>query len=147
VANPIALYMNHVDFSGLQLDRSGKKDQSNLVPVPPNWYNWQRGDITKHMGLRLQIKAPAGAKADNGNPLTVSDIYDTNKSFYIRYGVQFADYIKMSVSAVVADGKAADPQFCPKAGGGQRPADGLARMVSHVGDKRHMKRYKLQGGR
>ena len=102
------------------------------------------------MGLRLQIKAPAGAKADNGNLLTVSDIYDTNKSFYIQYGAQFADYIKMSVSAVVADGRAADPQFCPNTSGGQPDAaGGMAMMASHHdgGGKGHIKLHKLRGGR
>ena len=96
------------------------------------------------MGLRLQIKAPAGAKADNGNLLTVSDIYDTNTSFYIRYGAQFADYIKMSVSAVVADGKAADPEFYPKAGGS---VEGMAMMASHDDGKGYIMRHKLRGGR
>lgn len=144
MANPVALYINNVNFAGLQLDQSGNRDQSNLVPVPQSWYNWQRGDITKHMGLRLQVKAPAGAKADNGKLLTVSDIYDTNTSFYIQYGAQFADYMKMSVSAVVADGKAADPQFCPKAGG---PENVVAMMASKDDGRVQIKRHKLRGGR
>ena len=144
VANPVALYINNVNFSGLQLDQSGNRDQSNLVPVPQSWYNWQRGDITKHMGLRLQIKASAGAKADNGNPLTVNDIFDTNTSFYIEYGAPFTDYMKMSVSAVVADGKAADPQFCPKAGG---PDNVMAMTASHDDGRVHVRRHKLRGGR
>lgn len=144
MANPVALYINNVNFSGLQLDQSGNKDQSNLVQVPESWYNWQRGDITKQMGLRLQIKAPVGAKADNGNLLTVSDIYDTNTSFYIQYGAQFADYIKMSVSAVVADGTAADPQFCPKAGG---PDNFMAMMASDDVARVHVRRHNVRGGR
>ena len=142
--------MNNVDFSGLQLDQSGRKDGTNLVPVPASWYTWQRGDISKHMGLRLQIKAPAGATADNGKPLTVSDIYDTNTSFNIQYGAQFADYIHMSVSAVVADGTAADPQFCPTAGGEQPHATkGMAKTASHQGGggEGHIKVHKLRGGR
>ena len=142
--------MNRVDFSGLQLDPSGKKDQKKLVPVPASWYTWQRGNIKKHMGLRLQIKAPAGATADNGEPLTVSDIYDTNTSFYIQYGAQFADHIMMGVSAVVAEGKAADPQVCPTAGGEQPHAtEGMAKTASHQGGggKGHIKVHKLRGGR
>ena len=96
------------------------------------------------MGLRLQIKAPAGAKADNGNLLTVSDIYDTNTSFYIQYGAHFADYMKMSVSAVVADGKAADPQFCPKAGG---PDNVMAMMASDDVGRVHIRCHNFRGGR
>ena len=142
--------MNNVDFSGLQLDQSGQKDQSNLIQVPDSWYNWQRGDISKQMGLRLQIKAPAGAKADNGDLLTVSDIYDTNTSFYIQYGAQFADHIEMSVSAVVADGTAAEPQSCPGEDGGQEDAaNDMAMTTSHHGGggKGIIKHQKLRGGR
>lgn len=68
-----------------------KRQQGPVQAVPQSWYNWRRGDITKHMGLRLQIKAPASVKADNGNLLTVSDISDPNTLFYIQYGAQFAD--------------------------------------------------------
>ena len=67
------------------------------------------------MGLRLQIKPPAGAKADNGNPLTLSDIYDNVRSTYVKYVAQFTNYIRMSVSGVVLDGTAAAPQSCPQA--------------------------------
>ena len=67
------------------------------------------------MGLRLQIKPPAGSKADNGNSLTLGDLYDTTTSAYVQYAAQFADYIRMSVSGVVLDGTEAPPQFCPKA--------------------------------
>lgn len=67
------------------------------------------------MGLRLQIKPPAGAKAKNGNLLTLGDIYDTVKSTYVQYAAQFTDYIRMSVSGVVLDGTAAAPQSCPGA--------------------------------
>lgn len=94
---------------------SGNQDQSHLIKVPDNWYNWQRGDINKNMGLRLQIKPPAGAKADNGNLLTLGDIYDNGRSTYVHYAAQFTDYIRMAVSGVVLDGTAAAPQSCPQA--------------------------------
>ena len=70
------------------------------------------------------LGAAAGAKADNGNLLTMSDVYATNTSHtsYIGYGAQSADYIEMRVLAVVAKKETVDAQFCPKAGGGQRSA-------------------------
>ena len=107
--------MYDTNFSGFQLDLSGNKDQSNLIDVPDNWYNWQRGDINQSMGLRLQIKPPAGSKAKNGNLLTLGDIYDTLTSNYVQYAAQFTDYIRMAVSGVVLDGTAAAPQSCPQA--------------------------------
>ena len=67
------------------------------------------------MGLRLQIKPPSGAKADNGNLLTLGDIYDSSTSTYVQYAAQFTDYIYMSVSGVILDGTAAAPQSCPQA--------------------------------
>ena len=109
------MYIHDVDFSGFQLDISGNHDQPHLINVPDDWYNWQRGDINEHMGLRLQIKPPAGAKADNGNLLTLGDIYDNRKSTYVNYAAQFTDYIRMSVSGVVLDGTAAAAQPCPQA--------------------------------
>ena len=109
------MYIHDADFSSFQLDLSGNKDQSHLIDVPDNWYNWQRGDIKKNMGLRLQIKPPAGSKADNGNLLTLGDIYDTTRSTYVQYAAQFTDYIRMAVSGVVLDGTAAAPKSCPQA--------------------------------
>ena len=77
-----------------------------------------------HNANTQSLEAAAGAKADNGNLLTVSDIYATNTSHpgCIRYGAKFADYIEMRVLAVVAKKETIDAQFCPKAGGGQRSA-------------------------
>ena len=98
------------------------------------------------MGLRLQIKPPAGAKADNGNPLTLGDVYDTNKSVYVQYAAQFTDYIRMGVSGVVADGKTAAPQSCP-----QPPSAGaegtMALMASEHGAKKGAKLHEHRGRR
>ena len=96
------------------------------------------------MGLRLQIKPPAGAKADNGNLLTLSDIYDTVKSTYVQYAAQFTDYIRMGVSGVVLDGTAAAPQSCPQAP--STVAEGGTTLIaSKHGVQKGVKLYKHRG--
>lgn len=125
---------------------SGNQDQSRLINVPDNWYNWQRGDIKKNMGLRLQIKPPVGAKADNGNLLTLGDIYDNGKSTYVQYAAQFTDYIRMSVSGVVLDGTAAAPQPCPQASSAA-VEDVRELKVSEHGTKKEVRFHKHLGRR
>lgn len=98
------------------------------------------------MGLRLQIKPPAGAKADNENLLTLSDIYDTVKSTYVKYAAQFTDYIRMGVSGVVLDSTAAAPQSCPKAPSAV-VEEGMALMASKHGAKKGVKLHKHLGRR
>ena len=50
---------------------------------------------------------------------------------------------------MVADGKAADPQFCPKAGGPDNVMAIMAIMSSHDGGKVHIRRHNVnvRGGR
>lgn len=88
-----------------------------MIDVPEGTFNWQRGDIDKNMGLRLQVKIPdgvLGSGPDNkGRQLTVSDIVDSKTGNNIMYGAQFADYITMTVKGVaIAGGKPADPLPC-----------------------------------
>ena len=93
-------------------------DQENLIPIPKGVFVWVRGDIKKNQGLRLTVRMPENLKGKNRMPLTVSNIYDPEKSVHIKYGAQFADRITMSVSAVGIPGqKPSDPINCydPKA--------------------------------
>ncbi|KAF7539838.1 hypothetical protein G7Z17_g12338 [Cylindrodendrum hubeiense] len=116
IANPIALYIHHFSTSNFQLDVQGTGE--DMIDVPDGTFNWQRGDIDKNMGLRLQVKIPdgiVGEGPDNkGRQLTVSDIVDNKTNNNILYGAQFADYITMTVKGVtIAGGKPADPLPCP----------------------------------
>ena len=115
VANPVALYINSFDTKQFLLDTggtSGDPNPDNLKPVPPEVFKWQRGDITKKEGLRLQIQIPSGLKGKDGTQLTVSNIWDKGRKRHIQYGAQFADYITMSVSAVAINSTVADPLPC-----------------------------------
>lgn len=146
VANPVAIYMHHFNTGNFQLDVEGTGD--NMVDVPAGTFRWQRGNIAKNMGLRLQVKIPdgvVGTGPDNkGVQLTVSDIVDTSNNNNILYGAQFADYITMTVKGVaLSGGKPADPVACPcpppKAGHGNALAaevvdgEGAPRKVVHLG--------------
>jgi hypothetical protein len=123
VANPVALYIYSLDDSTLLLDYAGQdSSDQDLRPLPAGTIKVTRGDLTKHMGLRIEIEVPAGTRGtatdDDGNlrDLRVSDIFDSShgKGNYIMYGAQFADHIMMSVSAVVIPLKeAAEPLGCP----------------------------------
>ena len=128
VADPVALYIHDFDTDNFRLDMSGTPDDphpEDLVPIPPGTFKWQRGDIKKHQGLRLQVAVPEGFKArSSGLQLNVSDIWDTGRKEKIRYGAQFADYITMSVSAVTVNATPAEPVPCynPKSKSGGRTA-------------------------
>jgi hypothetical protein len=117
IADPIALYMYEFKTATLSLDIEGTG--MNTVPVPDGTFTFTRGNIDKHMGLRLEIQVPAGVVGtgpDNkGRQLTVSDLWDSNFGGpNIGYAAQFADYIQMSVSGVVAtELSPAVPQPCP----------------------------------
>ena len=115
VADPVALYIHDFKTSNFKLDINGSDDKSrgDLVPLPDSVFNWQRGDINARKGLRLQVIIPDSLKAQYGQGLTVSNIWDTEFRRHIKYGSQFADYITMSVSAVVIPSKVADPLPCP----------------------------------
>jgi len=89
-----------------------------MVSVPTGTFRWQRGNLAKNMGLRLQVQIPAGVVGtgpDNkGRQMTVSDIVDTSNNQNIMYGAQFADYITMTVKGVgIGGGRPADPLACP----------------------------------
>ncbi|KAL6402246.1 hypothetical protein AUP68_14714 [Ilyonectria robusta] len=115
IANPVALYIHHFSTSNFQLDVEGTGE--NMIDVPEGTFNWQRGDIDKNMGLRLQVKISDGVLGtgpDNkGRQLNVSDIVDSKTGTNIMYGAQFAEYITMTVKGVaIAGGKPADPLPC-----------------------------------
>ena len=116
VADPVALYINNFDTSNFQLDRGGTKDPANpadLVDLPASVFNWQRGDITKNQGLRLQVQIPDSITGKNDQTLNVSNIWDNSTKKHIKFGAQFADHITMSVSAVtVPMPTAVDPIPC-----------------------------------
>jgi hypothetical protein len=81
-------------------------------------FNFTRGDITIHQGLRLDISVPSttiGTKTQK--PLTVSDIYDqSGDGNYIKCAAQFVDYIFMCVNAdVINPVTVASAQNCPGA--------------------------------
>jgi hypothetical protein len=89
-----------------------------MVSVPAGTFLWQRGNISKNMGLRLQIQIPDGVvgkgSGNKGRQLTVSDIVDTSNNQNMLYGAQFADYITMTVKGVgIPGGRPADPLACP----------------------------------
>ncbi|SPO00291.1 uncharacterized protein DNG_03136 [Cephalotrichum gorgonifer] len=115
IADPVAIYMTQFDSESFMLDPDGSGE--NLIPIPNGTFTWVRGNISKHMGMRLHVEVPQGVigTGDNeGKQLTVSDIIDTTNSQNIMFGSQFADYIHMVVNAVViSDVPVADAQFCP----------------------------------
>ena len=83
-----------------------------MSPIPPETFQWQRGDISQNRGLRLKVRIPDGVLNNKGQQLTVSDIYDTKTKQYIQYGAQLADYITMGVSAVTVEGENAEAKDC-----------------------------------
>jgi len=90
-----------------------------MIDVPAGTFRWQRGNIAKNMGLRLQVQIPDGVvgtgENNKGRQLTVSDIVDTSNNQNIMYGAQFADYIRMTVKGVaISGGTPADPLPCPR---------------------------------
>lgn len=108
MADPVALYIYSVKFNDFQPDTSGTEgtpDPGDLVDLPIEAFNWQRGhvddDNRKYQGLRFQVKIPKGMVGQDGKPLSVSNIGDPITMTHIMYGAQFADYVTMSVSAVV----------------------------------------------
>ncbi|KPM37858.1 hypothetical protein AK830_g8703 [Neonectria ditissima] len=115
IADPVAIYMTQFDSSNFMLDADGTGD--DLQPVPDGTFTWVRGNINKHMGLRLRVEVPQGVvgTGDNeGRQLTVSDLVDITNSQNVNYGAQFADYIHMVVNGVtIADGSAAEAEPCP----------------------------------
>ena len=120
MADPVALYIYSVKFNDFQLDTSGTEgtpDPGDLVDLPVEAFNWQRGHIDddkhKHQGLRCQVKIPKGMVGKDGKPLTVSNIWDPITMTHIMYGAQFADYVTMNVSAVVIPNQQpAEPVDC-----------------------------------
>ncbi|KAK3312167.1 hypothetical protein B0H66DRAFT_525165 [Apodospora peruviana] len=118
IANPVAIYIHSFNTATFQLDIEGTGQ--NMVDVPDGTIRWQRGNITKNAGLRLQIEIPDGivgtGENNKGRQLTVSDIVDTKNGQNIMYGAQFADYITMTVKGVaISGGSPAEPMSCPGA--------------------------------
>ncbi|KAJ5086935.1 hypothetical protein NUU61_008242 [Penicillium alfredii] len=118
VADPVAIYIHDFDKSNFKFDINSTTDGQALnlqdIEEPDRVFQWQRGDITKNQGLRIKIEVPKDLKQKNkdGEPLLVSNIYDTLNKKHIRYGAQFARYFTMSVSAVAIPGKTAEAQPC-----------------------------------
>lgn len=126
IANPVGIYMNTFDAKSFKLD-DGSGD---LQPVPAGTFTWVRGNINKHMGLRLHIEVPKGVVGTGdkeGQQLTVYDIVD-EKEENIRYGGQFADAIRMCVNGVtISGGEPAPSEPCPC--GSKAPDDGRSRVA------------------
>lgn len=102
--------------STFRLDVEGTGE--NMIPVPEKTFRWQRGDISKQMGLRLQVQIPDGVVGtgpnNKGRQLTVSDIVDNSNGQNITYGAQFADYITLTVKGVaISGGSPAAALPCP----------------------------------
>ncbi|KAK3941638.1 hypothetical protein QBC46DRAFT_353084 [Diplogelasinospora grovesii] len=110
-------YMMEFSASKFALDVDGTGE--NLKPIPDGTFRFVRGDIKKKTGLRLHVQIPDGimSEGDNaGRQLTVSDIFDTEKTVNIQFGAQFADYIHMGVNGIVIGGEPgqpAEPKKCP----------------------------------
>ena len=118
INNPVAIYIHSFNTATFQLDIEGTGQ--NMVDVPDSTFRWQRGKITKNVGLRLQVQIPDGivgtGENNKGRQLTVSDIVDTKNGQKILYGAQFADYITMTVKGVaISGGTPLAPLSCPKA--------------------------------
>ena len=122
MADPVALYINSVDWSNFMydtVDTDGEAEQANLIPIPnpQEVFKCIRGDLYGQpkgagQGLRLHVKVPDGVKGKDGQQLNVSNIYDTSTNYHIRYAAQIADYVTMAVSVVTLQGEAAAPQPC-----------------------------------
>ena len=122
VADPVALYINNVNWSNFMydlVDTDGEADSANLIPIPnpEEVFKCIRGDLYNKpngegQGLRLHVKVPDGVLGKNGQQLNVSNIYDNSKSYHLRYGAQIADYVTMSVSVVTTGATAATPLDC-----------------------------------
>lgn len=116
INDPVALYIKSFDTSSLRLALS----PIHMIPLPEGIVSWARGEPPRL--VRISIKIPSDLQGTDGNPLrsdagkklTVSDIYDTGTKRYIEYGAQFADYIRISVSAVgISTGHPVTPCPCP----------------------------------
>ncbi|UPK94032.1 hypothetical protein LCI18_004967 [Fusarium solani-melongenae] len=126
IANPVGIYMNTFDSNSFKLD-DGSGD---LKPVPSGTFTWVRGNINKHMGLRLHIEVPKGVMGTEdkeGQQLTVHDIVDKHGK-HIKYGGQFAEEIRMCVNGVtISGGEPAPAEPCPC--GSKAPDDGRSRVA------------------
>ncbi|KAK1750174.1 hypothetical protein QBC47DRAFT_126078 [Echria macrotheca] len=136
IANPVAIYIHSFNTATFQLDIEGTGQ--NMVDVPDGTFRWQRGNIAKNAGLRLQVQIPDGVvgtgENNRGRQLTVSDIVDTKNGQNILFGAQFADYITMTVKGVaISGGTPADPLPCPGAARRGRPA-GFSALAMEGGE-------------
>ncbi|GIJ84913.1 hypothetical protein Asppvi_003764 [Aspergillus pseudoviridinutans] len=114
IANPIGLYIHDFQESVFKLDYNGRDgDEQDLRDLPEGTITWSRGHKEKKQGLHIHIEVPRGIVGNNNQELTVGDIWDTDRERYIQYGAQFADYIKMGVTGVVAkETVTVDPEPC-----------------------------------
>lgn len=128
IANPVGIYITEFNSKSFKLDPDGTGD--NLKSVPAGTFTWVRGNINKHMGLRLHIEVPKGVMGTgdkDGQQLTVYDIVDKNGQ-NIRYGGQFAEEIRMCVNGItISGGQPAPSQPCPC--GSKAPNDGHSRVA------------------
>jgi hypothetical protein len=122
VADPVALYIHSFDTSTFKYDlksTTGTPRAEDLEDIDEKEaariFQCVRGDLSKKQGLRLKIEVPKGKVGKDGKTqLNVSNLYDMKTKKHVKFGAQFADYIKIGVTAVYKDGKAADPQECYK---------------------------------
>ncbi len=127
------MYIHRFDTSSFDLDAGPTVPH---IPIPKGTFDFQRGNIDVHQGLRLKIQIPDGVVDAAGKQLTVSDIWDSNQRTHINFGSQFADYIFMNVRGIIANGTAAAPISCMPSAGVKSGASFEA-MLPYLQDKIH----------
>ena len=112
--DPVGLYMHSFTKDQFKLPYDSTKQEYSVIgsdrkAPPAGTFDFQRGDISKHMGLRLKIQIPDGVAitTENGTKrqANVSDLLDTNNNDEnVKYGSHFAEYIQMHLYGVTIDG-------------------------------------------
>lgn len=121
--DPVGLYMDSFAKDEFQLPYDSIKEEYSLVGLdkkapPGGTFDFQRGNIDQHMGLRLKIQIPddvmiATDKDGGKRHANVSDLLDGSGRNVI-YGSRFAENINMHLYGVVIEGgQAATPINCP----------------------------------
>lgn len=122
--DPVGLYMHSFNKDQFKLPYDSAKQEysvngSDRKPPPTGTFTFQRGDISKHMGLRLKVQIPDGVNItiEDGSKrqANVSDLLDENNNDEnVKYGSHFAESINMHLYGVTVDGgKPAPAISCP----------------------------------
>lgn len=122
--DPVGLYMHSFTKDQFQLPYDSTNQEysvngSDRKAPPAGTFTFQRGDINKHMGLRLKIQIPDGVTitTEDGTKrqANVSDLLDENNNDEnVKYGSHFAENIMMHLYGVTLEGgQPAAPINCP----------------------------------